>query len=94
MKKIADARKTLTRNTIKGVVVSDKADKTIAVEVTTYRKHPLYSKRVIQTKKFLAHDEKNEAKIGDTVIIMVTRPISKRKTFRLVKITDNAKKAN
>ena len=94
MKNKPDARETLTRNTLKGIVVSDKTDKTIAVEVTTYRKHPLYSKRVIQTKKFLAHDENNDAKIGDSVIIMVTRPISKRKTFRLVKITERAKKVN
>lgn len=90
-KKEINIRETQTRNTFKGVVVSDKGDKTISVEVTTYRKHPLYSKRVIRTKKFLVHDEKNEAKIGDKVIFMVCRPLSARKHMRLVKITEKAK---
>lgn len=84
-------RKTQTRSVFRGVVVSDKCDKTIAVEVTTYRKHPLYGKRVKGTKKFQAHDEKNEASVGDKVVIMVTRPLSKNKHFRLVRIVEKAK---
>lgn len=69
-----------------GVVVSDKMDKTITVAVQTYRKDRLYGKRVKQTKKFHAHDEKQDARIGDTVTIVETRPLSKTKSFRLVKI--------
>ncbi len=77
-----------TRRNLKGKVVSDKADKTITVQVDTYRAHKLYGKRVKSSKKFLAHDEKNEAHIGDTVVIQETRPLSKNKNFRLVKITE------
>ncbi len=73
-----------------GVVTSDKTDKTITVSITTYRKHPLYGKRVVYTKKFAAHDENNVAKIGDTVKIMETRPLSKTKHFRLVEIVNKA----
>ncbi len=73
-----------------GVVSSDKEDKTIKVKIVTYRKHPLYGKRVIYTKKLTAHDENNEAKIGDKVKIMETRPLSKTKRFRLVEIVEKA----
>lgn len=73
-----------------GKVVSDKMDKTIVVAVETYKKHSLYHKRIKYTKKFKAHDENNEAKIGDTVRIMETRPISKDKRWRLVEIVDKA----
>ena len=69
-----------------GKVVSDKTDKTITVLVETYKKDPLYGKRVKYSKKYAAHDEKNEAKIGDTVRIAETRPLSKTKNFRLVEI--------
>ena len=69
-----------------GKVVSDKNDKTITVLVETYRKHPLYGKRVKYSKKFRAHDELNTAKEGDIVEIMETRPLSATKRFRLVKI--------
>jgi small subunit ribosomal protein S17 len=69
-----------------GEVVSSSSDKTISVVVTSYRKHPLYGKRVIQTKKYAVHDEANEANVGDTVRIMETRPLSKTKRFRLVEI--------
>ncbi len=86
-----EERQTLTRNVFRGIVVSDKRDKTISVEITTYRKHPLYGKRVKQSKKFQVHDEKNEAKIGDKVLIMTTRPLSKTKFFRLVKVLEKAK---
>lgn len=84
-------RKTPTRNVLRGIVTSNKGEKTITVEVTSYTKHPLYQKRVKRTNKFLAHDEKNEANVGDKVVIMVCRPISKRKAFRLVKIVEKAK---
>jgi small subunit ribosomal protein S17 len=73
-----------------GKVVSDKMDKTIVVAVETYKKHSLYHKRIKYTKKFKAHDENNEAKIGDTVKIMETRPLSKDKRFRLVEIVERA----
>lgn len=73
-----------------GKVVSDKMDKTIVVAVETYKKHDLYHKRIKYTKKFKAHDENNQAKIGDTVKIMETRPLSKDKRFRLVEIVEEA----
>jgi small subunit ribosomal protein S17 len=69
-----------------GTVTSDKGDKTIKVETETFRQHPLYGKRVKYRKKFTAHDELNEAKVGDIVKIMETRPISKTKSFRLIEI--------
>jgi small subunit ribosomal protein S17 len=77
------------RRTFVGKVVSDKNDKTITVLVTTYKTHSLYSKRVISSKKFHAHDEKNEAKIGDTVKIMECRPMSHLKRFRLIEIIEH-----
>lgn len=73
-----------------GKVVSDKMDKTVVVAVETYKKHSLYHKRIKYTKKFKAHDELNEAKIGDTVKIMETRPLSKDKSWRLVEIVEKA----
>ena len=71
-----------------GKVVSDKNDKTITVLVETYKTDPLYKKRVKYSKKFTAHDEKNEAKAGDTVRIAETRPLSRTKRFRLVEIVE------
>ena len=79
-----------TRKVYVGKVVSDKEDKTIKVLVVTYRKHPLYGKRVEYSKKFTAHDENNQAKVGDIVEIMETRPLSKTKRYRLVKIVEVA----
>ena len=73
-----------------GKVVSDKNDKTITVLVETYKTDPLYKKRVKYSKKFTAHDEKNEAKAGDTVRIAETRPLSRTKRFRLVEIVEKA----
>jgi small subunit ribosomal protein S17 len=73
-----------------GKVVSDKMDKTVVVSVETYKMHPLYHKRIKYTKKFKAHDENNQAKIGDLVRIMETRPISKDKRWRLVEIVEVA----
>lgn len=73
-----------------GKVVSDKMDKTIVVAVETYKKHPLYAKRIKYTKKFKAHDENNQAKMGDIVRIMETKPLSKDKRWRLVEIVEEA----
>ncbi|MFA6661625.1 MAG: 30S ribosomal protein S17 [Bacilli bacterium] len=73
-----------------GKVVSDACDKTIKVVINSHRTHPLYGKRIEYSKKFTAHDEKNEAKIGDTVKIMETRPLSKTKRFRLVEVVEKA----
>ncbi|MFD0961952.1 30S ribosomal protein S17 [Paenibacillus chungangensis] len=73
-----------------GKVVSDKMDKTIVVAVETYKKHDLYHKRIKYTKKYKAHDENNQAKIGDIVKIMETRPLSKDKRFRLVEVVQEA----
>ena len=82
------ARETETRKTFTGVVVSDKNDKSIVVLVTTDKKHPIYSKRVMKTKKFHAHDENNEAHEGDLVQIMECRPLSATKRYRLVKVLE------
>lgn len=79
-----------SRKTYIGTVVSSKNDKTITVLIETYRKHPLYGKRVKYSKKFTAHDELNLAKAGDVVEIMETRPLSKTKRYRLVKIVQEA----
>ena len=79
------------RKTRVGVVVSDKMDKTIVVEIRTRVKHPLYGKIMNRTKKFKAHDENNECGIGDTVRVMETRPLSKDKRWRLVEIIEKAK---
>ncbi len=73
-----------------GKVVSDKMDKTIVVAVEEYVKHRIYGKTIRRTVKFKAHDEQNEAKIGDTVRIMETRPLSKDKRWRLVEIIEKA----
>ena len=83
-------RKVVARRTVQGVVVSDKNDKTIVVLVETHRRHPKYGKRVKYGKKFYAHDELNEAKVGDTVTIMETRKLSATKRFRLVSIDKKA----
>ena len=74
-----------------GVVVSDKMDKSIVILVERKVKHPKYGKFVKRSSKFMAHDEKNEAGIGDTVRIMETRPLSKNKCWRLVEIVEKAK---
>ena len=74
-----------------GVVVSNKMDKSIVVSVERKEKHPMYGKFVKKTSKFMAHDAKNEGNIGDTVMIMETRPISKSKGWRLINIIERAK---
>jgi small subunit ribosomal protein S17 len=73
-----------------GKVVSAKCDKTITVVVETYKNHPLYGKRVKYTKKYVANDEKNVAKEGDTVKIVATRPLSKTKRYELVNVINKA----
>lgn len=75
---------------ITGVVSSDKADKTIVVTVRERKTHPLYRKQYTVSKKFVAHDEENAAKVGDTVVIVETRPLSKRKSHRLQTIVERA----
>lgn len=79
-----------TRRVVQGVVTSDKNDKTITVLVETYKKHPIYQKRVKYAKKYYAHDENNEAHVGDTVSIMECRPMSAQKRFRLISIDKKA----
>ncbi|WP_416515816.1 30S ribosomal protein S17 [Bacillus velezensis] len=78
------------RKVYQGRVVSDKMDKTITVVGETYKKDPIYGKRVKYSKKFKAHDENNQAKIGDIVKIMETRPLSATKRFRLVEVVEEA----
>ena len=78
------------RKVYQGRVVSDKMDKTITVEVNTYKNDPVYGKRVKYSKKFKAHDEKNESKTGYLVRIMETRPLSATKRFRLLEIVEKA----
>ncbi len=73
-----------------GKVVSDVCDKTITISVTTYRKHPIYKKRVKYTKKYKVHDEKNEAKVGDTVKVVASRPLSKTKRYVLESVIEKA----
>ena len=83
-----------TRNLRKeriGVVVSNKMQKSIVVEIERREKHPIYGKFIKKTNRFMAHDEKEECNIGDTVRIMETRPLSKRKHWRLVEIIERAK---
>jgi len=85
---------TATRNTkprqLTGVVTSTKADKTITVEVARTYKHPKYGKYVRRNKKYMAHDEKNAAGVGDKVIVVGTRPLSKNKRWRLLEITQRS----
>ena len=79
------------RKTRQGVVVSNKMDKTIVVAARFKEKHPIYGKFVSKTKKYHAHDENNEGNPGDTVLLMETRPLSKTKRWRVVKIVERAK---
>lgn len=79
------------RKVRQGVVSSNKMDKTITVAVRYKEKHPIYGKFISRTKKYYAHDEKNDCNIGDTVRIMETRPLSRMKRWRLVQIVERAK---
>ena len=78
-------------HTLIGIVTSDKRDKTITVSITNRETHPLYRKQYTKTRKYTAHDEKNEAKVGDLVEIAMSRPISKTKAYTLVKIIEKAR---
>ena len=74
-----------------GIVISDKMDKTVVVKVASYDPHPKYKKIIESNKNYKAHDEKNECSIGDTIEVMETRPLSKDKYFRLVRIVEKVK---
>jgi small subunit ribosomal protein S17 len=80
-----------SRKTRVGLVVSDKMEKTVVVSIERRVQHPVYGKMVRRTKRFKAHDERNEAKTGDTVRIMETRPMSKDKRWRVVEIVERAR---
>ena len=77
-------------HTLIGTVTSDKRDKTITVSIVSRETHPLYRKQYTKTRKYTAHDEKNEAKVGDRVEIAMTRPISKTKAYALVKVIERS----
>jgi len=79
------------KQVLQGVVVSDKMEKTIVVEIVTRKLHPLYKKYLTRSKKVKAHDETNDAKMGDTVRVVETRPLSKDKRWRLAEIVERAK---
>ena len=79
------------RKTRVGIVVSDKMDKTVVVEIRTRVRHPLYGKIMNRTTKLKAHDEKNECGVGDRVLVMETRPLSREKRWRVVEIIEKAK---
>lgn len=76
--------------TLTGIVASDRADKSIVVVISTRKTHPIYKKQYSVSKKIMAHDEQNDAKIGDTVVIAETKPISARKRFTLEKVVERA----
>lgn len=88
---MAETQQRAQRRTRIGKVVSNKMDKSITVTVDRQVKHPIYGKFITKTTKYMAHDEKNEAGEGDTVLIMSTRPLSKKKSWRLVEILEKAK---
>lgn len=77
-------------HTLAGIVTSDKRDKTITVSIVSRETHPLYRKQYTKTRKYTAHDEKNEAKVGDRVEIAACRPLSKTKAYTLVKVLERA----
>lgn len=79
------------KQVLQGIVVSDKMEKTIVVEIMMRKLHPLYKKYLTRSKKVKAHDETNEAKIGDTVRVMECRPLSRDKRWRLAEIVERAK---
>ena len=88
------AEKKETRNlrkTRQGVVVSASGEKTCVIKIEERKQHPIYKKMMTTSKKLHAHDEKNEAEVGDTVLVMETRPMSKLKHWRLLKIVEKAK---
>ena len=94
MAEMTNAESTTERNARKsrtGLVVSDKMDKTVVVAIERRVPHPIYGKMITRTKRLKAHDEENSAKVGDTVCIVETRPLSKDKRWRLVEIMNRAR---
>ncbi len=91
MAEVSEQGSRTARKVREGLVVSDKMDKTAVVAIVRLKRHPLYGRVQRVTKKFQAHDENNEAKVGDRVRIMETRPISKHKNWRLLQIVERAK---
>jgi small subunit ribosomal protein S17 len=94
MAELLESAQAVTRNSRKtrvGVVVSDKMEKTVVVSIERRVQHPVYGKMIRRTKKLKAHDERNDAKAGDTVRIMETRPLSKDKRWRVVEIVERAR---
>lgn len=85
------ARNETRRQTLQGLIVGDKMDKTVTVSVERTVMHPLYKRFVKKTKKFAAHDETNECRVGDRVVIVASRPLSKRKRWRVQEILERAK---
>jgi len=85
-----DVRK-INKRTFTGVVVSEKMDKTVTVSVSTRQLHPLYKKYITRSKKYKAHDEKNDAHEGDTVRIIESRPISREKRWRLIEVVERSR---
>lgn len=90
-KKETKIKTTPGRKVLKGTVVSDKMKDSITVKVDNRKQHPLYGKIIRQTRKYMVHDHKNEAGVGDFVMIEETRPISKHKRWRLVQVIEKAK---
>ena len=90
-KDLAERLEAEVAKTRQGVVISNKMDKTIVIAAKFKEKHPIYGKFVQKTKKYHVHDEKNECNVGDTVLVMETRPLSKTKRWRLVQIVEKAK---
>lgn len=86
-----EAKTRKEKQVLQGVVVSDKMDKTIVVEIVMRKLHPLYKKYLTRSKKVKAHDETNDAKMGDVVRVVETRPLSKEKRWRLAEIVERAK---
>lgn len=79
-----------SQKTLTGIVISDRTDKTVVVSVERLVKHPVYKKYVRRRAKFMAHDERNECRIGDRVLIIETRPLSRRKRFKVSRILEKA----
>ena len=79
------------RKVVQGIVTSDKMDKTRTVQVVRQIRHPLYKKFVKRSKNYMAHDEANDSHVGDTVLLMETRPLSKNKRWRLVEVIERAR---
>ncbi len=87
---MAESRRN-NRRVLKGTVISDAMDKTIVVKVESLKAHPVYKKRYHTSKKYFAHDEENQCNAGDTVTIAETRPLSKKKRWRLLEIVERAR---